>query len=66
MALIKEPLNVDFYVSNRPMTAEDEKAISYYIQTDKEKRKKKDSRKKNILTVQGKTKKLAKKRTSSL
>ncbi len=41
MGLIKEPLDVDFYVDPRPMTKEDEKAISEYIKADKLKRRKK-------------------------
>ncbi len=41
MGLIKEPLDVDFYVDPRPMTKEDEKAISDYIKADKLKRSKK-------------------------
>lgn len=41
MGLIKEPLDVDFYVDPRPMTKEDEKAISDYIKADKLKRRKK-------------------------
>ena len=38
MDLIKEPLDVDFYVEPRPMTKEDEKAISDYIKAAKLKR----------------------------
>jgi hypothetical protein len=45
MGLIKEPLDVDFYVDPRPMTKEDEKAISDYIKADKLKRSKKTERK---------------------
>ena len=41
MELIKEPLDVDFYVDPRPMTKEDEKAISDYIKADKLKRSRK-------------------------
>jgi hypothetical protein len=41
MGLIKEPLDVDFYVDPRPMTKEDEKAISDYIKADKLRRSKK-------------------------
>jgi hypothetical protein len=44
MGLIKEPIDVDFYVDPRPMTQEDEKAISDYIRTDKLKRNKKAGR----------------------
>ena len=45
MGLIREPLDVDFYVDPRPMTKEDEKAISDYIKADKLKRSKKPGRK---------------------
>ena len=41
MGLIKEPLEVDFYVDPRPITKEDEKAVSDYIRADKLKRAKK-------------------------
>ena len=44
MGLIKEPLNIDFYVDPRPMTKEDEKAISDFIKADKLKRSKKTER----------------------
>lgn len=44
MGLIKEPLDVDFYVDPRPMTKEDEKAISDFIKADKIKRSKKAAR----------------------
>ena len=44
MGLIKEPLDVDFYVDPRPMTKEDEKAISDYIKADKLKRSRKAGR----------------------
>lgn len=46
MALIKEPLDVDFVVDPRPLTKADEKAISDFIRADKEKRKLKERRKK--------------------
>lgn len=48
MKLIKEPLEVDFYVDPRPMTEEDLKSISDYIKTDKLKRAKKAENKKTI------------------
>ena len=48
MALIKEPLDVDFVVDPRPLTKADEKAISDFIRADKEKRKLKEGRKKNV------------------
>jgi hypothetical protein len=40
MGLIKEPLEVDFYVDSRPLTKEDEKAFSDYIKADKLRNKK--------------------------
>jgi len=43
MGLIKEPLDVDFYVDPRPMTEEDEKAISDFIKADKMKRSKRNA-----------------------
>jgi len=39
MTLKKEPLEVDFVVESRPLTKEEEHAISAFIQADKEKRK---------------------------
>ncbi len=44
MGLIKELLEFDFYVDPRPMTKEDEKAISDFIKADKVKRSKKANR----------------------
>ncbi len=44
MGLIKEPLDVDFYVDPRPMTKEDEQAVSEYIKADKVRRGKKAKR----------------------
>lgn len=38
MGLIKEPLEVDFIVDSRPLTKDEEIALSGYIKTDKEKR----------------------------
>ena len=35
MGLIKEPLEVDFYVDPRPITKEDQKAVSDFIKADK-------------------------------
>ncbi len=45
MGLIKEPLDVDFYVDPRPMTKEDQKAISDFIKADKLKHAKRNKRK---------------------
>lgn len=39
MGLIKEPLDVDFTVDPRPLTEEEQKAISKYIQAEKAKNK---------------------------
>lgn len=38
MGLIKEPLEVDFIVDSRPLTKDEEIAISEYIKLDKEMR----------------------------
>ncbi len=38
MGIIKEPLDVDIVVDPRPLTKEEEKAISRFIKADKEKR----------------------------
>jgi len=35
MGLIKEPLDVDFYVTGKEMTAEDQKRVSDYIRKQK-------------------------------
>ena len=37
MGLIKEPLEIDFEVENRPLTKEEEKLISNFIKAEKEK-----------------------------
>lgn len=39
MGLIKEPLDIDFTVDPRPLTEEEQKAISNYIQAEKGKNK---------------------------
>jgi len=39
MGLIKEPLGVDFYVTGKEMTAEDQKRVSDYIRQQKNKKK---------------------------
>ena len=44
MGLIKEPKNVDFYVLDKPWTAEEQKEFSAFIKLRKEKRKKRQSR----------------------
>jgi len=42
MGYIKEPLDIDFVVDSRPLTKEEENAISAFIRADKEKRKRKE------------------------
>jgi hypothetical protein len=42
MGLIKEPIEVDFYVDPRPLTKEEEKRISDFIKADKKKNKRKN------------------------
>ena len=44
MGLIKEPLEVDFLVDPRPLTKEEQQAISDFIKADKEKRNQKAKR----------------------
>ena len=39
MGLIREPLDVDFYVIDRPLTDKDRKEISAYIQNCKKKKR---------------------------
>jgi hypothetical protein len=45
MGLIKEPIEVDFVVDPRPLTKQEEFAISEFIRADKEKRKKQNLKK---------------------
>lgn len=52
MGLIREPLDVDFVVDPRPLTKEEELAISEFIKADKAKRKLKEQRAKNRRTKQ--------------
>ena len=44
MGLIKEPKNVDFYVLDKPWTAQERKEFSAFIKLRKEQRKKRQSR----------------------
>lgn len=39
MGLIKEPLDIDFFVDPRPLTKNEQAMISEFIKTDKQKRK---------------------------
>lgn len=45
MGLIKEPLEVDFFFDPKPLTEKEQKMISDFIKTDKEKRKRKVTKK---------------------
>jgi hypothetical protein len=50
LELIREPLDVDFFVDPKPLTAEEKKMISDFINADKEKRKNKKTLKKGTIT----------------
>lgn len=50
MGLIREPLEVDFFVDPRPLTEKEKKMISDFIKADKEKRKSKKRAKKSMST----------------
>ena len=50
MGLIKEPLEVDFFVDPKPLTKQDQKMISDFIKADKAKRKLKKKSKKGTYT----------------
>lgn len=52
MGLIREPLEVDFFVDPRPLTEKEKEMISDYIKADKEKRKSKKTAKKGTYTQQ--------------
>lgn len=54
MGIVKEPLNIDFVVENRPLTKEEEKQISEYILSQKNKREMKNRA--TILTTKPKQK----------
>jgi hypothetical protein len=52
MGLVREPLDVDFFVDPRPFTEKEKEMISDFIKTDKEKRKrKKTSKKKHYYSI---------------
>jgi hypothetical protein len=52
MGLIKEPLDIDFFVDPKPLTKDEIGLISEYIKADKEKRSKaKPNKKKNNLST---------------
>ena len=56
MGLIKEPLDIDFFVDPKPLTKNEIKLISDYIKADKEKRSKlKTSKKKKSTSTQQST-----------
>jgi len=52
MGLIREPLEVDFFVDPRPLTVKEKKMIRDFIRADKEKRKSKKQSKKTKYTQQ--------------
>lgn len=51
MGIIKEPLEVDFFVDPRPLTKDEWKKISEFIETDRKNRK--QIRKRHIRTASG-------------
>lgn len=55
MGIVKEPLNVDFVVENRPLTKEEEKMISEYIACQKNKKELKTKMPKRNLKSKQKT-----------
>jgi hypothetical protein len=54
MGIVKEPLNIDFVVENRPLTKEEEKQISEYIASQKKKRELKNNTNSRILKTRQK------------
>jgi hypothetical protein len=50
MELIREPLDIDFFVDPKPLTVKEKKMISDFIIADKEKRKNKKTFKKGKIT----------------
>ena len=52
MGIVKEPLNVDFVVENRPLTKDEENQISAYIIAQK----KKQELKEKVIRTTSKTK----------
>ncbi|MCX6250020.1 MAG: hypothetical protein NTX61_04635 [Bacteroidetes bacterium] len=51
MGIIKEPLEVDFFVDPRPLTKEEMEKISAFIEADKKYRKQMDLNKRHIRTT---------------
>ena len=54
MGIVKEPLNIDFVVENRPLTKEEEKQISEYINSQKNKRELKENTNRRVLKTKQK------------
>lgn len=52
MRLIREPLDLDFYVDPKPITEQEKNLISAYIKADKEKRNSKKASKKGNYSQQ--------------
>lgn len=53
---MEQPLDVDFVVDPRPLTMEEEQAISDFIQADKKKRKLQELRKRTVSKAKKKQK----------
>ena len=54
MGLIREPLDIDFFVDPKPLTKNEIKLISDYIKADKEKRNKLRAPSKKSISTQDK------------
>lgn len=52
MGLIREPLDVDFFVDPKPLTEKEKEMISDFIKADKKKNQKKRRKQKETKTVQ--------------
>ena len=48
MGLIREPEGIDFVIQSKPLTAEEQEALSKFIREYKEKHKKKPALKKRV------------------
>ena len=54
MGLIREPLEIDFFFDPKPLTKKEQKMISDFIRTDKDKRKTKKASKNGTYTQHAK------------
>jgi len=57
MGIIKEPLEIDFEVENRPLTKDEEKLISDFIKAQKEKIKLQENNARKTKTARAKSSK---------